>query len=439
MDIAGGGVILSFAFLFLFLASCSQDQSDIPDIGTSFKSFDEAAPLMRQIGDHLLQDNRWVNKNTLESLQSRHISIQEAYAGFSKATDTPELPSQITIDGIVYDVKIELFNSMNGSAFLKKFGKRTTMEDYGITEDPDEFNPNETDEEISVEISKSDGTSETITLKNPDYEGEIDISDIGDEVPEGSEYMDPGTQFNLDVLAAIEYPVFILTLEEVNNMEKTSMGGTLGKVATNRNWLCIKSIQLFKKLDSGDEEFQFFRVPGGKRNPGYGNVSCNGDFVLTGGDPRPSPIVYDNTARTTIYRKASTNEKTYTPTLALFPISANSDDGVTFIESDYGGLKFYRPTNANNDFGSYYKRQQYYLWLPNGTYGWHNQGYGTWGPAPGGKHDNCYQGEVLGINQTSVTRALGNKEYFNLPLRKYNDGSLITYLKVRFVQESLIY
>ncbi len=70
MDIAGGGVILSFAFLFLFLASCSQDQSDIPDIGTSFKSFDEAAPLMRQIGDHLLQDNRWVNKDTLESLQS---------------------------------------------------------------------------------------------------------------------------------------------------------------------------------------------------------------------------------------------------------------------------------------------------------------------------------------------------------------------------------
>ncbi len=388
---------------------------------------------MNQIVESLLSDNRWVNKNTIENLQSRHISIKEAFSGFSKAADTLDIPAYITIDGVVYEVKIELFNSMNTGGFMKSFGKNSALSEYGVTLDPDEFYPNETDEEITITISKSDGSRQTLTLKNPDYEGEINFGDDGIEVPEGSEFLDPRTQFNLNALAVVEYPVFLITLDENNGMGKTAMEPSLNKTASNYNYLAIKYIRIYRKYDSSAEEFQYFFIPNGNPNPQYHNVGPMGKFECDNQpktSPHIDPIPTGITARWATFTVPNTSGKTYSPSLALMRLENGAYTGVSFIESDYLGLKLYK---GGTRAGTYdiYKKKQYYKWLPNNTSGWHYQKYLTYGPAPD-NNDDFYMGELLGVNANSVELALNANGEFPLPLYANGLGHLYTDLSVRF-------
>ena len=77
-------------------------------------------------------------------------------------------------------------------------------------------------------IAKSDESTETLTLKNPDFEGEMPTSGEGIESSDAGN-LDPRTQFNEIAKNNLDVPVFLLTpVEQKGNSNHGVLGFTNG-------------------------------------------------------------------------------------------------------------------------------------------------------------------------------------------------------------------
>ncbi len=430
--------------LFVIVTSCDTKQSHSDSDPNSI--FSVARPILEDAQKFLIRNPEWMTSKNLLTLTERSLSLTEAFesirqSGLPKVTDSlPNIP-QITIDGVTYSVHIELFNEgiIDTSTGLLKKG--TTVEDYGVGLDPDEFESNEVEDVITIQILRSDNTIESLTLKNADFENPYPADN---DVQQSEAYDGLGLTdaYNQQIRDGLAYPVFILTLNEDSpdilaqiNVESNSESSS-SSPSTLYPWLEIHQINLYITHEGGDPEFEMY-FTNGRVNPSY--FSNVGHFGRESFDGR-NAYNPSNSDRIIYIRNVNhPNENFSDPYLVhrldIMPSTSTSEDGfgLCFIENDYRAKETWKQSNYTDPESHYtfYRKFQRYIKLPSLNGQQHYELYSNTYQS-GINQDDFYVGEIMGLNEENVDQVLESRPHFYLPVWYRVPGQLVSDLSVKF-------
>lgn len=402
----------------------------------AFSNFDELRSELNERLPILADDHSWLTSEIMSEVKTHHVSIRDIQDKTLSKSAVSSLPAQLKVDRWMYDVKLELFNKSIADEFLDKLNKGNSDNTFGLLLDPDQFYANDEDDEISLDILKSDNSTETITLKNPDYE--IDRQQlltglITESIANAQ--ADPRTDYNNKVLSELTYPVFLVTLQAAPQLPPPDEEPPPPPPPTLYPWVEIRYINVLRKHDSGDEEFELLiggTSPGEAMiNPSYPVYGSPYSKIQFNGTNQINPT---SSGRTIYMRNVNDESDTFVDPVLIIKLTNPTSShyaSTGWVESDHEDGVLWKSVNATGPFGeAWHQESQYYKWLPTGANGPHTQFYKIYGSTD--NNDDLYYGELLGINKESVNFALLSSADFWLPAYYNGLGQLVTDLKVRY-------
>lgn len=238
-------VLFIFIGLFLTLNSC--DTKDTANDQKYGLSKEEAKAKLKELSVNLATNREWLSIAVSENIEKGNIPL-------SKVTNS--LPSQLVIGGVVYDVKVSLFNY--GETRLSLLSKISDESPYGVMIDADRFYSGET----LVPIDYWNGSS----LESR----EVSLLWFIDDDEFITEEEELARERAIDsVRASIGYPLFSLDVEqsyddpEIENEFRSLINERLSefnKTTVNpQPYLVIKQLNLHDKKDHySNDEYEMY-------------------------------------------------------------------------------------------------------------------------------------------------------------------------------------
>ncbi|MBL7993859.1 hypothetical protein JNM05_00665 [bacterium] len=192
---------------------------------------------LNDIALYFASNKKWLKKTILTEAKDRGIAVTEL------ADDAKS--SELVLDGISYTIKVSLLNEKQ-SEILSRSEKEIS---YAVGLDPDVFYAKETEMPVYYWNKENKEIEERFV---PIIHPSIEVSKV-DEIKA--------------VKDAIEFPVFLVSIEENEPMENIGkareMRGSLNKNAATmvferHPYLSLYSIKLKDKEDYAEEEFELF-------------------------------------------------------------------------------------------------------------------------------------------------------------------------------------
>jgi hypothetical protein len=226
---------LMSAIVTLFMA-CSDDSK----ISQGTKS-EVARGQLLQIENELATDRAWI-----EAALASDVEKGAPQLGKIKG----DLPSQINIDGIEYDIRVSLYDNGDKGSLQKMLDANSV---YGVMLDPDRFYPNQT--EVPLLVSTADGVEERIIHVVPVLDSDEFLSEDARNEKEAAREA---------AHAQIQFPIFCIDIEK--NMSSVGFDDTVSSTSLNKSngptttpqFLTLMWLKLRESNDDGNEEFEIY-------------------------------------------------------------------------------------------------------------------------------------------------------------------------------------
>jgi hypothetical protein len=402
----------------------------------------QAEPIISSAQKYLIQNREWLNLDNLTELQKRDVKVTDLFANLKKGqANTSNLSTQVEIDGIIYDVAVELANKDNMEEFSKRMAKGALLLPTGVAPDPDldpviEGEAGEPEATITIQVLREDNTIESITFMNAEYRQELDFDTTGIVLMEEYAGLGLATAYNQQILNDLAYPLFYVTLQEQDPTVATKSTATTEMTNSSglNPWLEIHKINLYVKNDDGDEEFELYF---GEIYDSLGRHSSNsyvdGEYsqgVKFDGATRENPT---GSGRSAYFRNVNKPGETFSDPILiqkLYDATENRSGVIAFVDNDYQEKYIYRNWNAGT---GYYKKN---LWASNIRDGKHKvrTEYFQTFQKSGINQDDPYRDEIIGISAGNVNNRIqkeGKNEFWHL-LKTNTLGQLNSDLSVKF-------
>lgn len=426
----------------MMTSSSCDDRGRRTDENSGQGFYQQAKPVISSVQQYLVNNMEWLNVENLSEFQKRDLKVTSLFASLEKSKAVAsEIPTQIEINGIMYDVAIELANKDNVEEFSKRMAKGL-LPAGGVAPDPDldpiiEGDEDEPEQTITIQVLRQDNSIESLTFMNAEYRQELDFDTTGIILQEEYAGLGLATAYNQQVLSELTYPLFYVTLQEQDPAVASKSAGFQKSVASgsaSNPWLEIHQINLYVKNDNGDEEFELYY---GELWDSLGNHSAgsyvDGKYsrgVMFNGSTRVNP---EGSGRSVYFRNVNKpGEKFSDPILIqkLFEATENRSGIIAFVDNDYMSQYIYRNWNAGS---GYYKKN---LWASNIRDGKHKvrtEYFQTYQKS-GINQDDPYRDEVIGITAGNVNKRilLEGKNEFAHKLKTNTLGQLNSDMSVKF-------